>query len=718
MYSNKVIKKVIDSHFAHHPLDLRPTFRTVDQVDELIAYIDSLVDVEANSVNRYFQWKKGKRPSERRIKWIKEEIQNQQFCCFASAEYFVTRYGRIRDVQERIIHIDFRKAQRIFHQILAEYDDRQIAIQLFILKARQVGISTIVAMYFLHRILFRTNTHAVMASAQSQQSDKLAMMIDTTWTRLPFWLAPAKTSLKEKEPRWANGSALSVQAGSQNVGIAQGSTPTCLHLSEIGDYATPKKTIEEGLYPAAHQTAALFFVLEGTGSTASNWQREKWDYYKEHWGKGGRFRTLFIPPACAEDIYPHPDWLRGNPIPEGWHPRAETLRMARRCELFVRSTDYLIKHMGAQWTMGREYEWFWECGYLEAVASHSEKTFLSQNAVTDEDAFQSKWDPVFGDETIEIVTKQREREYRAYAITGSTILFGSDNEPYQPPSEQIDYESERIDLRWEANDGITYRWTLIPLLPFDDSEDANCFDKLLVFQEPRSGGDYVEAIDSADGLGMPNEDRTSLSMHICRTGKERDEQVASFTSIRVNAAQIGRVAAAVAVYFTTDGAGTATSANPLGPRFIIEQTRKAGDDAQLALKIMGFYDHHGMIRYDSAGPIVESRAHKEGWYTSKWSRPFMLTKFVTAVTTGFFKPNCPILIRQLKTFIRKEKAGISEMAHETGMHDDNVFAAAMGWLRAHHLDNESERLTAKYQPKLVDSTSIDSRWASNALVID
>ncbi len=131
MYSNRIIKKVVADYHRTHPLIPKPEFRTVDQVDELVAYIDSLVDVESNSVNRYFQWKKGKRPTDRRIQWIKEEIENQQFCCFASAEYFVTRYGRIRDVQERIIHIEFRKAQRIFHQILAEYDDRQIAIQLF-----------------------------------------------------------------------------------------------------------------------------------------------------------------------------------------------------------------------------------------------------------------------------------------------------------------------------------------------------------------------------------------------------------------------------------------------------------------------------------------------------------------------------------------------------------------------------------------------------------
>jgi hypothetical protein len=716
VYSQAVIERVLSDF--HREKGWRPKMRSIDEVDELVDYIDSLVDMDANSVNRYFSWKQGKRPSDERIKWIRQQIVGEQFLCFASAEYFVSRYGRIRDVQERIIKVQFRKAQKIFQKILAHYDDLQIAIQLFFLKSRQVGISTGVALYFLHRILFRSNTHAIMASAQVGQSEKLGMMIETCWSRLPFWLPPAKTVLKEKEPRWANGSALSVQAGSQNVGIAQGSTPTAIHISEIADYATPKKTIEEGLFPAAHQTAALFFVMEGTGSTASPWQKEKWEYYTENWGKGGRFQPIFIPPACAEDIYPHIDWLKAHPIPESWHPMTETQRMKRRCELFVRSKDYLISELGAQWEMGREYQWFWECGYREAISSHSEKTFLAQNAVTPEDAFQSKWDPVFADETIEIVTKEREKSYQPYAITGKTILMGTDNKPYEPPTHEIDWDKPRIPLKWESNDGNIYRWELIPLLPFDDGEDARCFDKLLVFQEPREGADYAESIDTADGLNMPNEDRSALSMHICRSGSDRDEQVAAFTSIRANAAQMARIAAAVAVYFCTDGDGNITTSNPLGPKFIIEQTRKPGDDCQLALKIMGFLDHHLMIRYDGAGNIVETKSHKEGFYTSKWSRPMLLGKFVSAVTGGWFKPNCPILIRQLSTFVRKEKSGISEMTHETGQHDDNIFAAALAWFRAHHLDDESKRLALKYQSKSIPKSTSNYEWATNAVRID
>ena len=54
----------------------RPRARTPAEVDEFTAYIESLVDMEANSVNRYFNWKEGKQPSKLEVEWIQRQIQN------------------------------------------------------------------------------------------------------------------------------------------------------------------------------------------------------------------------------------------------------------------------------------------------------------------------------------------------------------------------------------------------------------------------------------------------------------------------------------------------------------------------------------------------------------------------------------------------------------------------------------------------------------------
>jgi hypothetical protein len=716
MYSEIVIHRTLDDFAARE--GWRPEPHSVDQVSEFTEYIDSLMDVSSNARGRTIWWKDGKCPTEARQKWIRRWIENEQFLCFADASYFATRYAHIRLADERVVRFDPRLAQIIIHQALAECDEKQVAIQLFLLKARQLGCSTVVAIYFLHRILFRPNTYAVMASVQHQQSDKLQGMIDLVWDKIPWWLPPPKTILKRKDPKWANGSKLSIQAGSQEVGIAQGDSPSCIHISELGDYANPKRVLEEGLFPACHPTRSLFMVLEGTGATSTPWQKEKWDFYTANWGKGGRFQPFFIPPACAHDLYPHEDWLRAHPIPAGWEPPEETRRMRRRGELFVRSTDYLRKVLGQRWEMDKEFQWYWTCLYQEAIASHSEREFLSQFAATPDDAFQSENAPVFSREVIEVVTKEAKVPYKAYAITGRTIIIGDENRPYRPPEGDIDWTEPNIKLNWEAQDGNEYEWELVPLKSFDDSKDELCFDKLLIFEPPEDGAEYAIAIDTAHGLNTPNEDRTSLNVVLSGRGTQADRNVASFTSIRVNSPQMARIAAAIAVLFTTDGNGNITSGNPLLCRFVIEQVRKAGDECQHQLKIMGFLDHHPMHRYDGAGNVVQTKVTKEGWFTQPWSRPILIDRFTEAVNTGWLEIRDPVAVHQLPDFVRKYKGqeGKPFCEHTEGAHDDDLMSLAMAWTTLHDMDNTALRIASKYKPPKKEIVQEDL-WCERASIV-
>ena len=667
MYSDKIVAATIRDFTIRNGWE--PQMHSVCECDHMVEEIAKYADMSQSKTGArsYFFWKDDKSPSPATVKKIKRWIANERFLCFASAEYFVTRYAFIRAANTQIVHFDFRLAQRIFLAFLAECDDLQIAIQLFILKARQLGVSTVTALFFLHRILYVANTYAIVASVQVEQSKKLKNMIDTCQEKLPFWLRVGQTSTKVNEPKWTNGSRLSVQAGAQEVGIGQGDSPSCLHISELGDYTNPAHTLDEGLFPACHQLPSLFMVLEGTGSTATTWQKEKWELYSS--GRG-RFKAFFIPPACATDLYPPESWLRQHPVPEPWsqHVTDTTRKMRRRGELYVRSTDYLWKVLGQHWEMPKEFQWFWQFGYEEAVAGHTEREFLAANAVTPTDAFQSKDDPVFTQETITLVTEAREKSYAAYAITGRTILMGNENKPYEPNPEDVNPNEPNIVLDWKGLDDNEYRWNLVPLRPFDDSTDEPCFDKLLVFEEPKHGAEYAIAIDTAGGLNKPNEDRASLKVQKFGHGREPDVEVASFTSLRVNSPQMARIAAAVAVLYGTDGNGNLTSANPLVIKFIIEQTRKPGDECQSQLKIMGFLDHHIMLRIDKKGNILPDSGHQEGWFTRAYTRPYLLDRWVDAVNTGWIVLNDPIVIRQLarlsgSTLAAKEE---SEMIHEQG----------------------------------------------------
>lgn len=717
MYSSAVISKTVQDFERRNGWS--PRFHSVGECDGMVEEINKYADVSKSKTGArsYFFWKDDKSPSPATVKKIKRWIENERFLSFASAEYFVTRYGYIRAANTQIVHFEFRLAQRIFLAFLAKCDDLQIAIQLFILKARQLGVSTVTALFFIQRILYVANTYAIVASVQVEQSKKLKNMMDTCQEKLPFWLRVSQISTKVSEPRWTNGSRLSVQAGAQEVGIGQGDSPSCLHISELGDYTNPKHTLDEGLFPACHQLSSLFMVLEGTGSMATTWQKESWELYSS--GKG-RFKGFFIPPACAIDLYPPKEWLREHPVPEPWneHVTDVTRKMRRRGELFVRSTDYLYEVLGQRWEMPIEFQWFWQFGYEEAIAKHAEREFLAANAVTPQDAFQSKDDPVFSQETITLVTQAKEPSYAAYAITGRTILMGNENKPYEPDSVDINQNEADIVLEWEGLDENKYRWNLVSLRHFDDSTDEACFDKLLIFEEPKPGAEYAISIDTAGGLNKPNEDRGKLSVQKHGHGREPDVQVASFTSIRVNSPQMSRIAAAVAVLYGTDGRGGLTSANPLVVKFIIEQIRKPGDECQSQLKIMGFLDHHIMLRMDKKGNILQDSGHQEGWFTRAYTRPYLLERFVDAVNTGWLILNDPVTIRELAQFVRKAVGGEGkyEMIHMTGQHDDGIFVAAMGFTTFHELENTAARIQSRW-PLTHKVKEVVDEWCSRAVLM-
>jgi hypothetical protein len=339
-------------------------------------------------------------------------------------------------------------------------------------------------------------------------------------------------------------------------------------------------------------------------------------------------------------------------------------------------------------------------------------------ACTDDEALQGKYDKVMNDEAIEVITKGREQGYTPYAITGKTILIGTDNAPYEPNPEEIDYDNWRIPIQWEAPDGNVYDWELVPLKPFDESNDENFFNKLLVFEAPRVGEDYAIGGDCADGLGMPNEDRFCGSVNRGSSGKGRDVQVAEFTSNNVNSPQAARILACIAALYGGQEMGAYTTKSAMGCKFAIEQVRKPGDECQHQLKLMGFFYHHIMHSYDDKGAIDPNKGSKEGWRTTKWSRPILLNSFMDAINTGYYKPNSPLLIKQLKELIRKEKDGISELTHDAGKHDDNVFGAAMSYRTLHDAENSALRQEQRYRSEDDKNEKVNYDWCTQELVLD
>jgi hypothetical protein len=663
------------------------------------------VRVEENSKNSYYELTR--EITAKRAKDIRRWIENEQLLCMLDNKYFESRYAFVCDEKGDIFQFSNRLGQSVIDNVSAEAEEGHRSNELLILKARQQGMTTKIALNFVQAVLFVPHTQAVMGSVIDAKSELITRIIETCIARIPFWLRPQRTTDKKNMIEFLNGSVISIQSGNQATGIAQGWTPTRVHISEIGDIPNPKKSIEEGLLHATHSTYKLSLVLEGTGNGSTGWLADKWRSAKEKWPLGqSRLRPIFIPWPMTPELFPTKDFIHDHPVPGDFSPLDVTRKHVRRCEMFINDTDYLRNVVGKNWRMPMEQVWYWQWNYLQNVDSHTTKVWFAQKPADDYEALQGENDRVFDPIVIDTARSERKQKFQSYAVVGDMI-----EDEFEPDESQVDYDKERIRISWQSHRGQKYDWTMIPLLPFDDREERKGLDKVMIFEEPnmepgREGEpqDYSIGGDTADGLGHDDEDRAVASVTRNMKGENCDIQVAEFSSIRINPPQMVPYMACLAAYYGQNTIDTR------GVKFAIEQRTRSGDDCQFQLKLMGFTFHHIPTRYDDK-KVKENSGHKEGWWSFDWSVAMLMNRFVEAVNNGWYKPNSPFLIEELSSLERKiVKAGKSKMEHQSGKHDDRVRAAAQSFFTRHAFDVLADRSQKRYAPPVSKKPEITWDW--------
>lgn len=672
MYSQRKVKERIQ--IASQELGFVPEPHSLAEVDAWEAYLES--------EDKYVRNDEGHIVSMQNLTHSDAEwMENERAMCLCSSEYALTRYGYIKDEQNVIRRFEFRTPQKLMFELIADLEDRESSIELLILKARQLGVSTLIILLVAIRIIFSYGVTAVLGSADRVKTRLMSDMLFLFYDMLPFWLRPQWSHRVETDQgglRFATmASGVSFQHGAQKSGIARGTTPTIYHLSEVASYLDPIRQIEAALLKAVHASPAVFGALESTGEGDKGWLPDTWRHAKENWPKGrARLCPLFLPWFCGTDLYPTQTWLRMRPVPHNWKPNRDTREHAAKAALYVRSHPLLAKHLGRDYSIPRHQQWFWEVEHEQAKAKGMESIFLQEMAGDDVEALQRSAESVFGHETIIEVDTGRQKSYACYGLTGQSI-----EDVHEPPAEDIDYERERIPIRFEnRRDSQVYRWDMIPLkfsVPLDEDNPDDAIGKLIVFDEPRPHLNYSIGVDTSEGKGQ---DSTVISVWALGMRGMPDKQVAEFASPYVNHVEAFAFVLPICSYYSKFmGEGTTKWRQPY---LSIEQVAAVGDTCQLQLGRMGYHNFHRMTRYDDDPKKIVKRKHstqgKRGWYTFGWSRPLLTGNFVHAVQNGWAQVNSPWCIGEMKHFeVHLTSTGKEKMEHEEGEHDDRIFASAM-----------------------------------------
>src|SRR4051812_24297243 len=161
------------------------------------------------------------------------------------------------------------------------------AIWMQQLKARRLGVSTISELNVCHRFQFQPYANCVVASADPQKTIEMAGMIKFCLDQQPWWMLPTGTKIRHAIPIefGEQHSTLAIEAGNQFNGVARGSSPNIVHLSELCEWQDAEDLVDGALLPSILDDPNVFGILESTASGPGWWKR-KWEQTKRDWERG------------------------------------------------------------------------------------------------------------------------------------------------------------------------------------------------------------------------------------------------------------------------------------------------------------------------------------------------------------------------------------------------------------------------------------------------
>lgn len=251
------------------------------------------------------------------------------------------------------------------------------------------------------------------------------------------------------------------------------------------------------------------------------------------------------------------------------------------------------------------------------------------------------------------------------------------------------------------------------LRPGDLTARGHLLDLLQIWEPPRTRGPrrYVLGVDVSDGLGL---DRSVIEVVRAGTLEEPAEQVAEFVTDSVTPMALAYVIQAVGEYYRDDDQIEA---------LVAIEGNNHGLSTQDTLQLhLGYQSHYRWEYYDAADPS-KRYSQKIGWLTTTRTRPLLLDRLYSALTTLDPITHTPdllthssILHDELKDF--QTDGALWEAAAARGAHDDCVMALGIANYVAWRLQaGESEPLEERRRRR-AEQVAADARAATTPIKAD
>ena len=205
---------------------------------------------------------------------------------------YIEKYIKIRDKAGKIIDLKINQGQQKLYDAIKKQSDEHKPIRVIVLKARQIGFSTLTESIIFKNTATKFNVNAGIITHKEEATTNLFNMSKRMYDNLPSEMKPSLKRSNAKELIFDNDEGTGLKskikcmtAGSSGVGRSD--TFNYLHISELAFWGNSAKETTIGLFQAVPNLPNTIIVIESTANG--------FDYFKELWDMAIKGESDFIP---------------------------------------------------------------------------------------------------------------------------------------------------------------------------------------------------------------------------------------------------------------------------------------------------------------------------------------------------------------------------------------------------------------------------------------
>lgn len=172
------------------------------------------------------------------------------------------------------------QAQQKYLYAFEEKWNQGLPVRAIVLKARQIGLSTLTEGLIFLLAMLQTNQRSLIIGNEIDNAQHLLSMTTTFWETYPFKSLYTPKYASRNELAWStNGSSIRV-ATARNASVGRGKTIRALHASEIAFWEHGKETMLS-IAQAVPRRPFTFICMESTANGVGGYFHETWQAAEE-----------------------------------------------------------------------------------------------------------------------------------------------------------------------------------------------------------------------------------------------------------------------------------------------------------------------------------------------------------------------------------------------------------------------------------------------------